>query len=152
IRVVPIDPETGKPANEEYRLPFRPGNFAWGPGKPRPRGVVSSLFHSLTFGLFDSRTAEGEVLTSPEDPIKLVAKSHLPASMWTKAHVPDPAGVPMVKIRVNAKMPGALRAVDALEGEGEQGRWLAPPDEQLASAYRRLNRVAKQTGPALFAF
>src|SRR4051812_45310308 len=41
IRVVPIDAGTGRPANEEYRLPFRPENFAWGPGKPRPTGVVA---------------------------------------------------------------------------------------------------------------
>src|SRR3954454_10864891 len=48
IRVVPIDAGTGRPADQEYRLPFRPGNFAWGPGKPRPTGVAATLFHAVT--------------------------------------------------------------------------------------------------------
>jgi hypothetical protein len=152
IRVWPIDPETHKPTNEEYRLPFRPGNFAWGPGNPRPRTVFGSIFHTLTGGMFDRSDAEGEVLTSPEDPIKLVVKSHIPASAWTTAHVADPAGIPMVKLGVKVKAPGQLRPMDLFADQGEQARWLTPHSESLVPLFKRLYRVARQIGPAGFAF
>jgi len=124
IRVVPIDADTHKPSTtEEYRLPFRPGNFGWGPGNPRSRGVLDSIFQTITAGAFGPKAGEGEVLTSPVDPIKFVVKSHIPASRWTTAHVPDESGIPMVKVSVQAKAPGSLRAM----GERASGR-LAPAD------------------------
>ncbi|SIN82770.1 ResB-like family protein [Singulisphaera sp. GP187] len=152
IRVWPIDPETKKPTDEEYRLPFRPGNFAWGPGSPRPRSVVGSVASTLTAGMFDARKDDGEVLTSPQDPIKFVVKSHIPASAWTTAHVADPAGIPMVKVRVQAKAPGQVRPMDAFgSGQGED-RWITPTDDKLIQVFKRLNRVVKRQGPATIAF
>ncbi len=109
IRVWPIDPETHKPTNEEFRLPFRPGNFAWGPGNPRPRGFFGTIAHTLTGGMFDKNAAEGEVLTHPDDPIKFVVKSHLPAAVRTTAFKADPSGIPMVKIQVENRNRGSNR-------------------------------------------
>lgn len=152
IRVWPMDPQTHKPTNEEFRLPFRPGNFAWGPGQPRPRGFFGTIAHTLTAGLFDSSRGEGEVLTGPSDPIKFVVKSHLPASVLSTAHVADPSGIPMVKIRVQATMPGQARPLEAFEDEMEQERWLTPHQEDLIPVFRKLYRVVKKKGPASFAF
>ena len=38
VRVRKLDPHTQEPVKPEYAIDFRPGNFAWGPGRPRPRG------------------------------------------------------------------------------------------------------------------
>jgi len=153
IRVWPIDPETNKPTDEEYQLPFRPGNFPWGPGNPRPLGFFGTIGRLLTFGAFgSSSTVEGEVLTGPSDPIKIVAKTHLPASSWTTAHVPDPDGIPMVKVKIQALAPGQAKPMDIFAEGSEQDRWLTPHDERLIPIFQRLNRVVKQQGPATFAF
>lgn len=152
IRVWPIDSETQKPTDEEYRLPFRPGNFAWGPGSPRPRGVLGSIVQTLTAGAFDPKTDEGEVLTGPQDPIKFVVKSHIPASAWTIAHIADPDGIPMVKVKVEAKAPGQTRPMDAFGSGREEDRWITPGNDELIPVFKRLNRVVKRQGPATFAF
>lgn len=154
IRVWPLDPETHRPTNEEYRLPFSPGNFAWGPGQPRPRGFFGELAYWLTFGAYDSNQGAGEkvVLTGADDPIKLVVLSHIPAAAPTTEHVEDPAGIPMVKVHVQAKMPGQETAVDAFGEDGGDGRWLTPHSAAEVVLFRKLRRVVMQQGPARFAF
>ena len=34
VRVRKLDPHTQEPVKPEYAIDFRPGNFAWGPGRP----------------------------------------------------------------------------------------------------------------------
>lgn len=148
IRVQPIDAQTQEPTNEEYQLPFRPGNFAWGPGNPRPRTVFGSIFGALTSSA--DRAFDGEVLSSPGDPFVFKVKSHLPASMWTTAHVADPSGVPMVKIRPKTKAPSMRQPMEAFELE--EDRWFAPKRRRDVEAFRRFSRIAKNVGPAQFAF
>lgn len=149
IRVLPIDSHTGQPGNEEFRLPFRPGNFAWGGGKPRPRSVFASLFHTLTFGKFD-QSAEGEVLSSPGDPFVLKVKTHYPAAIYAYKHEADPNGIPMLKLRPKTKPPQMREAMDAIPDEQE--RWFAPIGETEVKAFAKFYRLAKNVGPAQFAF
>ncbi len=142
VRVRKLDPHTGAPVTPEYAIDFRPGNFAWGPGRPRPRGLPASFLHQVTMGLFDSQDGQVDVLAStPEDPFRLVVKSYMPASMTVLAHVPDPKGGPMAKIRPRFKGPRMPQAQDVLS-DGQS--WFKPD--------RRFFRNAKTEGPAQFAF
>src|SRR5689334_1221992 len=124
VRVRKLDPHTQEPVKPEYEIDFRPGNFPWGPGRPRPRGVLASLFDTATLGLFNSHDGQVDVLANtPDDPFRLVVKSYLPASMPATAHVPDPKGGPMAKIRPRFKGPRMPAASDVL---GEAERWFVP--------------------------
>jgi hypothetical protein len=142
VRVRKLDPHTQEPVKPEYAIDFRPGNFAWGKGNPRPRGVFGSLFHAATFGLLDNGSGEVDVLTStPDDPFRLVVKAYLPASMPAIVHEPDPKGGPMARIRPRFKGPRMPQAQDALNG-GD--RWFVPD--------RRFHRASKSLGPAQVVF
>ncbi len=142
VRVRKLDPHTQQPVKPEYAIDFRPGNFAWGPGRPRPRGLTASLFHRATLGLFDSEDGQVDVLaTTPDDPFRFVVKSYMPASMPVLTHIADPKGGPMAKIRPRFKGPRMPQAQDVLS-EGQS--WFVPD--------RRFYRNAKTEGPAQFAF
>jgi hypothetical protein len=137
---MPADPSTQE--SREFELPFRPGTFLWGPGSPRQRGLFESIAHGVTFGALDRNANEGEVLTRPRDPFKLVVKSFLPASVPAVVHEADPDGVPMVKIRPRFKGPAMPRAMEMFESEPQ--RWF--------SVDRRLYRNAKGDRPARIVF
>jgi hypothetical protein len=140
IRVRPLDPKTHEPTRE-YELPFRPGNFAWGPGQPRPRGFFGTLAHAVTFGAFDEGTDKGEVLTESGDPFQLTVKNHLPASAFAVALEADPNGTPMALIRVKAKPPAMPTPIDVFQGEG-----------RLFETDKRMYRVSKSRGSGEMGF
>ena len=82
VRVRKLDAHTQEPVKPEYAIDFRPGNFAWGPGRPRPRGCSRVWSNVVTLGLFDTGYGAVDVLaTTPDDPFRLVVKSYMPASM-----------------------------------------------------------------------
>jgi hypothetical protein len=144
VRVRKLDPHTQAPVHPEYVYDVRPGNFAWGPGRPRPRGVLGTLAGAATLGLLNGRDGQADVLANtPDDPFKLVVKSYLPASMTAFVGVPDPQGGPMAKIRPRFKGPGMPQMRDIL---GEDERWFIPDPD------RRLYRAARTERPAQFAF
>ena len=91
IRVLEIDPHTGE-HTRETDLPFRPGPFEWGPGKPRSPGFLGRALSLVSFGLLGPSASTEEVLTQPGDPFRFVVKEHLPASVPAVAHVADPDG------------------------------------------------------------
>ena len=64
------------------RSTFRPGNFAWGPGQPRPRACSIAL-HTADPRPAERRRPEPDrgAANTPDDPFRLVVKSYLPASM-----------------------------------------------------------------------
>jgi hypothetical protein len=142
VRVRKLDAHTQEPVKPEYQIDFRPGNFAWGPGRPRPRGPFESIVPVVSLGLLGTSNGEEELLANtPDDPFKLVVKSYLPASMPAVSHVPDSTGGPMAKIRPQFKGPGMPQKLDILEGEQ---RWFVPD--------RRFYRAARTQRPAQFAF
>jgi ResB-like family len=141
MRVRRLDPETREPRRESA-MPFRPGTFAWGPGDPKPRGSLGSIFQAVTFGLFDGSNGEVDVLSQPGDPFQFVVKAFLPASIPAVAHVTDPSGSPMAKIRPRFKGPSMPRARDVFEPE--ERRWF--------NAERPAYRAVKDQGPAQFVF
>jgi hypothetical protein len=148
VRVRKLDPHTQEPVKPEYAIDFRPGNFPWGPGHPRPRGVFEASFDALTLGLFSKDDGKGELLAdTPDDPFKLVVKSFLPASIPAVVHVPDPKGPPMAKIRPTFKGPQMPRAMDVF---GQQERWFTT-DRKF---YRAAKGRSAMSGPlpAQFAF
>ncbi|MHC5537861.1 cytochrome c biogenesis protein ResB [Singulisphaera rosea] len=149
IRVRPIDATTKMPVGDhEYKLPFRPGNFAWGPGSPRPRTIFASALNAVNPWSSD-KAFDGEVLTGSDDPFVFKVKSHLPASMWTMSHKADSRGYPMAKIRPKVKPPNAREEMDLFPEESE--RWFTPTIDELPR-YQRFLRWAKSRGPAQFAF
>ncbi len=79
IRILEIDPHTGEQTRETV-LPFRPGPFEWGPGKPRSPGFLGRALSLVSFGLLGPSGSSEEVLTQPGDPFQFVVKEHLPAS------------------------------------------------------------------------
>jgi hypothetical protein len=139
IRVRQVDPHNPGEALHEWELPFRPGSFAWGPGRPRPGWLTPS----------DAARADAaptDVLTRPDDPFQLVVKSHIPSSVPADEYRPDPKGFPAAKVRVTFKAPGMPQARDVFDDES---RWFAIDN--------KLYRVAKDRGssgpmPAQFAF
>jgi hypothetical protein len=139
VRKLDAQDEVVKP---EYAIDFRPGNFPWGPGRPRPRGLLGSAFNTVTLGLFDRQYDPVDVLAdTPTDPFKLVIKSYLPASMPAKIHVPDPKGVPWARIRPRFKGPQMPEAMDVFGAE-----------QQWFTTDRQFYRATKSEGPAQFAF
>lgn len=142
VRVRKLDPETGEPSRDfgVFELPFRPGHFEWGGGRPLPHGILASLFHTVTGGAFENRNPT-MLLTRPKDPFQIRVKQFLPASMPSVVHEADPAGDPMVKIRPRVKAPGMAQMTDVFD---ESERWL--------STDKRFGRAAKTQMPARFVF
>jgi len=111
IRLKTIDPKTGQ-ADREYEIPFRPGPFAWKPGRY-------------------------EVISQPSDPFKLAVKAFYPASMADQIVVPDPLGTPSLKLRPRIKAPGAVAFTDAFEDEHDRWFHLEPSDTRFFRASRQ---------------
>jgi len=149
IRVLPIDPQTQEPTDVEYHLPFQPGNFAWGPGNPRPQSVFGEVFSTLTGGAAKD-TRDGELLTRAEDPFVFRVKSHLPSSALAIKHMPDPSGIPMIKMSPKAKPPNAREPIEVFKDESES--WFVPRGRMDQTTYRKFLRFARRAGPAQFAF
>jgi hypothetical protein len=93
LRIRPIDPHTGQ-ATEEVELAFRPGVFAWKPGRY-------------------------ETLTREKDPFTVALKAHLPASLPSRVVVEAPDGMPALKLLALAKPPGAKEPVPMFRTETE---------------------------------
>jgi hypothetical protein len=144
IRVWEVDPHT-KQYLREVDLPFAPGAFPWGPGKPQPRSVGERLFSLVTLGLAGGTAKTEEVLTQPGDAFRLVVKEHLPASASAREHVADPAGAPMARIRLLVKPPGMPEEKDAFPSADEQ--WFATEKK-----FYRVARAPMRGAPALVTF
>ena len=116
VRVRQVDPHDPEKTLHEWELPFRPGPFAWGPGRPKPASIADTLLTPVR-GVDRSPT---EVLTQPKDPFRLVARSNIPASVPAMKHEAAKPGVPMAKIRLKIKPPNAPKMIDVLD---DSERW-----------------------------
>src|SRR6516162_9159684 len=67
IRIWETDPHT-RERSREFDLPFHPGPFEWGQGKPRSAGMVERAISLVSFGLLGSPATAEEVLSKPGDP------------------------------------------------------------------------------------
>lgn len=141
LRVWQVDPHTQQ-FTREYIVPFLPGSFSWGPGHPRPSGLVGRL-KALVPGLGSNAT--DEVLTRSDDPFRIVAKEFLAASIPATEHVESPSGTPMARIRVLFKAPGMPEARDAFPTDESQ--WFLT-DSRFFKAVREPMRAA----PAVVSF
>ncbi|WZO99535.1 cytochrome c biogenesis protein ResB [Isosphaeraceae bacterium EP7] len=103
LRVRPIDAHTGQ-ATEEVELAFRPGVFAWKPGR-------------------------FETLTREKDPFTVALKAHLPASLPSRVVVDATGGSPSLKLLALAKPPGAAEAVPMFRSESESWFMVAPSNK-----------------------
>ena len=144
IRVTSGDPHTGQEMRE-FDLPFRPGAFSWGPGRPRPVSVIQRLLSLVTFGRAGSSGTEGEVITQPGDPFQIVVREHLTASDEATEHVEGPDGTPMARIRVHFKAPGMAEAQEAFPSEDSQ--WFVTEQKFYHTA-----REPMRGAPALVTF
>jgi hypothetical protein len=144
IRVWEVDPHTQR-YTREIDLPFLPGSFPWGPGKPQPRGVLDHVASILTLGRAGGTPVTEEVISKPGDPFRFVVKEHLPASAPSREHVADADGAPMAHIRVVFKPPGAAQEMDAFPSEDAQ--WFATEKK-----FHRVAREPMRGAPALVTF
>ncbi len=119
IRVWEVDPHTQQ-FTREFDLPFLPGAFSWGPGRPRPAGLAERLVSLLPTGRNGIADSPGETLTRSGDPFQIVAKEYLTASAPAKEHVESPDGTPIARIRVRFKAPGMPEERDAFPTEDSQ--------------------------------
>ncbi len=136
IKVWEVDPHTQR-YNREIDLPFIPGSFPWGPGKPQPVGIGERLLSMVTLGLAGSPPKTEELLSKPGDPFQFVVKEHLPASAPAREYVADPDGAPMARIRLKVKPPGMPREQDAFPSE----------DEQWFTTEKKFFRVVRSPAP-----
>jgi hypothetical protein len=139
IRIWELDPHTHQQLRE-FELPFRPGTFGWGPGRPKQSGLLSLE----TLGLGASSQPVDEVLSQPGDPFRFVVLEHIPASAPAREHVADPAGAPMARIRLRFKGPGMPQEREAFPSEDDQ--WFATDRD------RKFYRVVRSGAPALVTF
>jgi hypothetical protein len=141
IRIWEIDPHTGE-HTREFELPFRPGPFEWGPGKPRSVNLIGRALSALSLAMIGGSPSTSEVLSKPCDPFRFEVQEHLPAAMAAKAHVADPDGSPMIRLGLQFKGPGMPKAQDAFRSE--EDHWLATE--------KRFYRVVRSQPPALLTF
>ena len=91
-----LDSRTGKPVNDKsYVLPFRPGAFAWSPGRV-------------------------ETLSQKRDPFKVRVSRFLPASIGRYYHAraeDGQDGSPMIALDMKVTPPNASRPIDVFEGD-----------------------------------
>jgi hypothetical protein len=141
IRIWEIDPHT-RERMSEYDLPYHPGPFEWGPGKPRPLGLFKQVIALASFGLMGSSRDGEDTLSKSGDPFQFVVKEHLPASMPGVAHVSDPDGSPMIRLGLQIKAPGMAKAQDAFPSE--EDHWF--------TTEKKFRRIVRSQRPALIAF
>ena len=144
IRVWELDPHTQRRIRE-IDLPFHPGSFAWGSGKPRSPGLAARLVAAATLGLAGSSPATAEVLSQPGDPFRFVVTEHLPASAPAREHVADPEGSPMARIRLRFRAPAMPQEQDAFPTEDHQ--WFTTEKK-----FHRVVRAPMRGAPALVTF
>src|SRR5262249_44459005 len=136
-----VDPHTRK-VESEFNLPFHPGTFAWGPGRPQPRGLGERALALASLGMLGSAETTEDVLSGPGDPFRFVVKEFLPASAPAIAHVPDDEGAPLARLELQFKGPGMPRAQDGFRSE--EDHWFATE--------RKFYRVVRTQRPAVIAF
>jgi hypothetical protein len=144
IRVRQVDPHTQQ-YTREFDLPFLPGSFSWGPGRPRDAGLIERLVALLPFGRRGTPEAPAETLTPSGNPFHVVAKEYLSASAPAREHVAGPNGTPMARIRVRFKAPGMPEAQDAFPSEDNQ--WFVTDKK-----FNRVVREPMRAAPALVTF
>ena len=141
IRLWEVDPHTRKRI-EGFDLPFQPGTFEWGPGKPRAVGLAQSVMGLVSFNRLGSADAYQDVLSQPGDPFRFVVKEFLPASAPAVVHVADPDGAPTARLELHFKAPDTPQAQDGFRFE--EDHWFATE--------RKFYRVVRSQRPALIAF
>jgi hypothetical protein len=144
IRVREMDPHT-RQYTREYDLPFLPGSFSWGPGRPRPAGLFGRIRSLVPLGQTGAPGSAGDTITKPGDPFQITAKEYLTASAEAREHVPDPDGTPMARIRVRFKGPGMPQEQDAFPSEDSQ--WFVTEKK-----FRRTVREPMRAAPAVVTF
>src|SRR5262245_44377004 len=144
IQIWELDPHTNERLRE-FDLPFLPGSFAWGPGKPRSSGVGERVLSLVSFGLAGSSQATDEVISKPGDPFQLVIKEHLPASAPAREHIASPEGSPTARILLRFKAPGMPQERDAFGSEDDQ--WFVTEQK-----FYRVSRAPRMGAPALVTF
>ncbi len=110
----------------------------------RPVGALCvAVLTALGFGCgtYAAMTRVGprvDVLTQPDDPIRLVARDYLPASSPPRTvYTEGRDGVPAVRVALLAQPPGKAEATDALDGRG----W-------IAATSRTVGHGSLDAGPA----
>jgi len=141
IRVWEVDPHTRKRI-QGFDLPFQPGAFGWGPGKPRFTGLAGRALARVSLGQLGSADSYEDVLSQPGDPFRFVVKEFLPASAPAIAHVADPDGTPMARLELQFKGPNMPRAQDGFRSE----------DDHWFATEKKFCRVVRSQRPALIAF
>ena len=141
IRIWEVDPHT-RERTREVDLPFRPGQFEWGPRTPRQAGLLQSLLASVSFGLLGSSGSHEDVLTTPTDPFRFAVKEFLPAAAPALAHEADSGGAPMARIGLQFKGPAMPRAQEAFASE----------DDHWFTTENRFYRVVRSQPPAMITF
>jgi hypothetical protein len=141
IRVWDVDPHTQQ-LTPKYALPFRPGAFSWGPGRPPALGAGAKVLWLLNFGQVG---AGSETLTGSGDPFRIVVKEYLTASAEAREHIAGPGGTPMARIQVRFKAPGMPEERDAFSSEDSQ--WFV-----TEKRFRRVVREPTRGAPALVTF
>ncbi len=134
IRVWPIDPETRKPTDEEYRLPFRPGNFAWVGGPSTSRCAQFDRPHADRRA-FGSKATDGELPT--QVPGIDQVRGQVPHSSLgrTTATWPTPTGSRWSRSRSRPKPPARPVPMDAFGEAQEEDRWITPHDDKLIQVF-----------------
>ncbi len=140
IRVREIDPHANA-VKAEFEIPFHPGPFEWGPGKPRDAGFFGRMLRLVSLGHLAPPTTE-DVLTQKGDPFTFVVKEHLPASVPATVHVTDPDGAPMARLTLDFKAPGMPQGSDAFTSE----------DEHWFVLEKKFRRVVRNQRPAVIVF
>jgi len=141
IRVWEVDPH-GRERTREFDLPFRPGPFEWGPGKPRSAGLLGHAVSLVSLGLVGPSHSTEEVLSKPGDPFRFVVKEHLPAAVPAVAHIADPDGSPTVRIGLQFKGPGMPKAQDGFRSE----------DDHWFATEKKFYRLVRSQPPAQLVF
>ncbi len=141
IRLWEVDPHTRKRI-QGFDLPFQPGTFEWGPGKPRALGLAQSVMGLVSFNRLGSADSYQDVLSQSGDPFRFVVKEFLPASAPAVVHVADRDGAPTARLELHFKAPNATQAQDGFRFE--EDHWFATE--------RKFYRVVRSQRPALIAF
>jgi hypothetical protein len=144
IHIWEIDPHTHQHLRE-FDLPFRPGSFGWGAGRPRYQGPGERVLALVSLGLIGSSPSTEDVLSKPGDPFQFVVKEHMPASVEAKEHVADPEGAPTARIHLRFKAPGMPQERDAFPSEDDQ--WFTTEKK-----FFRVVRAPLRGAPALVTF
>ena len=108
IRVWEVDPHTRKRI-PRFDLPFQPGTFEWGPGRPRPWVWRRACWGSCHSDRLGSADAYQDVLTPARRSVPVRGQG-VPAGVGASGvHVADPDGAPMARMGSSSRAPDAPR-------------------------------------------